>query len=55
MIKMNDQNAGSLKIEGQSGTVSTVSGGIRMPAGKYELKLIFEASDNLEIMEIVLK
>ena len=55
LIKMNDQNAGSLKIEGQSGTVSTVSGGIRMPAGKYELKLIFEASDNLEIMEIVLK
>jgi len=55
LVIMNDQYAGSLKAEGQPGTVHTVSGGIQMPAGKYELKLTFEESDKLEIMEIVLK
>lgn len=54
-VFMNDQNAGCIKIEGQAGVVRTVSGKIQMPAGKYELKLIFEESDSLEIMEIVLK
>lgn len=53
-VLMNDQNAGCIKIEGHAGVVHTVSGKIRMPAGKYELKLIFEESDSLEIMEIVL-
>lgn len=52
---MNDQNAGAIAIEGRTNEIRTVSGEIRMPAGKYELKLVFEESDNLEMIDIILK
>ena len=46
---------GNIEITGESGKNQTVSAKILAPAGETELMLKAEASDGLEIMEIVLK
>lgn len=52
---LDDTAAGAIEITGETGRIRTETAGISMPAGNRELKLKVEASDGLEIVEIVLK
>ncbi len=54
-ILLDDTAAGAIEIAGKTGRIRTETAGISMPAGERELKLKVEASDGLEIVEIVLK
>lgn len=54
-ILLDDTAAGVIEITGETGRIRTETAGISMPAGERELKLKVEASDGLEIVEIVLK
>lgn len=54
-ILLDDTAAGAIEITGETGRIRTETAGISMPAGNRELKLKVEASDGLEIVEIVLK
>lgn len=54
-VFMNEAYAGTVRMEAKPEGIRSVSGAIHMPGGEYELKLLFEESAQLEIMEIVLK
>lgn len=53
-ILLNGVEAGTAKIDGQTGKIETVRTAIQAPAGEYELTLRFENPDDLEIMAITL-
>lgn len=52
-VLMNGEEAVSVAAKGEPGVLQTVAGEIRMPAGEYELKLVFAEAEKLEVMEIV--
>lgn len=54
-ILLDEITAGAIEVTGEPGKSRTVSAGITAQAGERELKLKVEASDGLEIMEIVLE
>jgi len=53
-IMMNDTVAGEIVIDAKTGQQQVVTSKLLMPAGEYELKLVFTKSDQLEISEIQL-
>lgn len=54
-ILLAEEDAGTIMIAGEPGRTQTVSARITAPAGEAELKLKATESEELEIMEIVLK
>ena len=54
-MRMNGDEAGCIIVEGNEGELRKTEGKIYMPAGRYEVVLDVEASENLEIFEVTVE
>ena len=54
-VYMNDQPVGTVCCQAGTGETVASRGSITCPAGEYELRLVFEETENLELYKVILR